>query len=291
MIGAAGRLGACVAETFADRDVVAHTRASLDITDPAAVRHAVERARPDVILNCAAFNRVDEAETRPVDAFAVNAFAVRSLARAAESAGAMLVHYGSDFVFDGSATEPYAETAQPSPRSTYALSKLLGEWFALDAPRALVLRVESLFGSTRAWPGRGGSVDTILDALEQGRVARAFMDRVVSPSYVEDVARATKHLVESGAAPGLYHVVNSGCATWYELAEEAARVLGVPPRLEAVSVASVPQVAARPRFCALSNQKLAATGFPMPSWQDALGRWVAVRGRRAQQATIGRIHG
>ena len=280
-----------MAETFAGCDVVAHTHASLDITDPAAVRQAVEQARPSAIINCAAFNHVDDAETRPADAFAVNAFAVRSLARAAESVGATLVHYGSDFVFDGSASEPYPETAQPSPRSAYALSKLLGEWFALDAPRALVLRVESLFGSTRTWSGRAGSVDSVLDALEQGRPARVFSDRVVSPSYAEDVARATKHLLESGAAPGLYHAVNTGYATWYELASEAARLLGVAPRLEPVSVESVRFAAARPRFCALANEKLAAAGFPMPSWQDALRRWIAVRGLRTQQATIGRIHG
>ncbi|OFW34849.1 MAG: hypothetical protein A3F70_14355, partial [Acidobacteria bacterium RIFCSPLOWO2_12_FULL_67_14] len=240
-----------MAETFAGCDVVAHTHASLDITDPAAVRQAVEQARPSAIINCAAFNHVDDAETRPADAFAVNAFAVRSLARAAESVGATLVHYGSDFVFDGSASEPYPETAQPSPRSAYALSKLLGEWFALDAPRALVLRVESLFGATRTWSGRAGSVDSVLDALEQGRPARVFSDRVVSPSYAEDVARATKHLLESGAAPGLYHAVNTGYATWYELASEAARLLGVAPRLEPVSVESVRFAAARPRFCAL----------------------------------------
>ena len=280
-----------MAEAYADNDIVAHTRASLDLTDPAAVRDAVAQAGPSAIINCAAFNLVDEAETRPVEAFAVNAFAVRSLARAAESAGAALVHYGSDFVFDGSASEPYPETAQPSPRSTYALSKLLGEWFALDAPRAFVLRVESLFGSTRTWSGRAGSVDSVLDALEQGRPARVFLDRVVSPSYAEDVARATRHLLETGAAPGLYHAVNSGYATWYEVAEEAARLLGVPPRLEAVSVESVRFAAARPRFCALSNGKLAAAGFSMPSWQDALRRWIAARGLRTQQATIGRIHG
>lgn len=291
VVGAAGRLGGCVVETFADRDVVVHTRASLDITDPAAVRRAVEQARPAVVINCAAFNRVDEAEDRPLDALAVNALAVRSLARAAESVGAALVHYGSDFVFDGTAAEPYDEAAQPAPRSAYAVSKLLGDWLALDAPRGFVLRVESLFGASLTWPGRGGSVDTILDGLEQGRAVRVFTDRVVSPSYVEDVARATRHLLDAGAAPGLYHVVNSGSATWRELAEEAARLMDVPARLEPVSVDAVSLKAVRPRFCALSNRKLADAGFPMPSWTDALRRWVEARSLRARHATIDRIHG
>ena len=130
VVGAAGRLGASIAQGFARYPVLGLTRATLDITDPESVSRAVDRAAPAVIINCAAFNDVDGAEDRPSEALAVNAFAVRSLARAAEQCGAVLVHYSTDFVFDGNATEPYAETAAPAPRSTYALSKLLGEWFA-----------------------------------------------------------------------------------------------------------------------------------------------------------------
>ena len=213
VVGAAGRLGASIVEAFADRDVAAHTHASLDITDPEAVGRTVGEATPAIIVNCAAFNDVDAAEDCPSDAFAVNALAVRGLARAAEACGAMFVHFGTDFVFDGGAAEPYTEEAEPSPRSTYALSKLLGEWFALDAPRGFVLRVESLFGAARGWTGRRGSLDMIVEGLEQGSVVNAFTDRVVSPSYVGDVARATKHLIDSVAAPGVYHCVNSGQAT------------------------------------------------------------------------------
>ena len=279
VVGAAGRLGAALVEVFADREVIAYARTSLDVTDPAAVGQALKKAAPDVIVNCAAFNNVDEAEQRPADAFAVNAFAVRTLARTAEDVGATLVHYGSDFVFDGTATEPYDEEASPCPRSTYALSKLLGDWFALDAPRGFVLRVESLFGATQSWIGHRGSLDTIIEGLEHGRTVKAFSDRVVSPSFVDDVARATRHLIDTQAAPGLYHCVNSGHATWLEVAREAARMLGVTPRLEPITLDSVPLRAARPRFCALANRKLAAAGFTMPSWDDALGRWLAARGR------------
>jgi dTDP-4-dehydrorhamnose reductase len=291
VVGAAGRLGAAIVEGFGDRRVIAHTRATLDITDAAAVMRAVEAVAPDVIVNCAAFNRVDEAEDRPIDAFVVNAFAVRSLARAAEAVDAVLVHYGSDFVFDGNATEPYDEAARPSPRSTYGLSKLLGDWLALDAPRGFVLRVESLFGSARGQRARSGSLDGIVEALEQGRSASVFTDRVVSPSYVEDVVRATKHLVDTAAPPGLYHCVNSGCATWYEVAEEAARLLDLAPRLEPITLDSRPMKATRPRFCALANRKLAGAGFTMPSWKDALGRWLASRDSTIRQGTIGEVHG
>jgi len=277
VVGAAGRLAAAVAHAFAGRAVVRHTRASLDVADAAAVARAAVAAAPEVIVNCAAFNDVDGAEDRPGEAMAVNAFAVRSLARAAEACGATLVHYSTDFVFDGDATAPYIEDAGPAPRSVYAMSKLLGEWFALDAPRAFVLRVESIFGSPAGWSGRRGTLDGIVESIEAHREVRVFTDRTVSPSYVDDVAAATRHLVDEHASPGLYHCVNTGYATWYQVAEEAARILGVAPRLHPVTVDQVSLRAARPRFCALSNRKLAGAGFVMPTWQDGLRRWLAGR--------------
>jgi len=275
--GAAGRLGAAIVEAFPDAQVIAHARSSLDITDAAAVSGAVRAERPDVIVNCAAFNDVDGAESAPLAALAVNAFAPRNLARAARDAGATLVHYGTDFVFDGRSTQPWDETAQPSPQSTYAASKLLGEWFALDAPRAYVLRVESLFGAASNWTGRTGTMDSIVAGLENGRDVRVFTDRIVSPSYVPDIAAATRHLVLRDAPPGLYHCVNAGQATWYEVAQTAAELLRVAPRLVAVSVNDVQLKARRPQFCAMSPQKLAAAGFAMPSWQDAMRRWLKGR--------------
>ena len=106
---------------------------------------------------------------------------------------------------------------------------------------------------------------------------RVFTDRVVSPSYIDDVAAATRYLVTSGAVSGLYHCVNSGAATWYEVAKEAAAILGIAPRFRTMTMAEAGLSVSRPRFCALDNSKLAAAGFPMPPWQDALRRWLAVR--------------
>jgi dTDP-4-dehydrorhamnose reductase len=247
------------------------------VTDVDAVARVVRTAAPAVIVNCAAFNDVDSAEDRAVEALAVNAFAVRSLARAAEAAGAVLVHYSTDFVIDGEANQPYSEDVRPSPRSTYGASKLLGEWFALAAPGAFVLRVESLFGSPAGWTGRRGTVDKIVEGLESGRELRVFTDRIVSPSYTHDVAAATRHLVTSGAPPGLYHCVNAGHGSWYDVAREAATLLGVEPRLVPITVDQMPFQAPRPRYCALSPAKLRATGFEMPTWRDALQRWLTTR--------------
>jgi dTDP-4-dehydrorhamnose reductase len=278
LTGASGQLGAAMAQALAGCEMTAHTSATLDVTDPDAVRRAVADARPDIVINCAAFNDVDGAEDRPDAALAVNAFGVRSLARAAEEAGAVLVHYSTEFVFDGLAAEPYAEEATPAPRSAYGASKLLGEWFALDAPFALVLRVESLFGTLRDWQGRRGSFDGIVAGLEAGREVRVFSDRVVSPGYVHDIAAATTHLLDTGAAAGLYHCVNGGAATWEEIARAVAGLLGVEPRLRPITMDNVVLRAPRPRYCALDTRKLAAAGFEMPSWHDALRRWLAARG-------------
>lgn len=272
--GAAGQLGSFVVRAFADREVIALTRSSLNISDPSAVARVVGEAAPDLIVNCAAFNNVDGAEDAPIEALTVNALAVRSLARAAEATGATLVHYSSDFVIHGTGTDPHEEDVKPSPRGVYASSKLLGEWFAQEAPRAYVLRVESLFGSPAGWTGRRGTLDHIVDAIRQGREVKVFTDRIVSPSYSTDVAAATRHLVTHDAAPGLYHCVNTGYASWHDVAHEAAAILGVRPRLVPITVDQMPLKAPRPTFCALSTKKLSAAGFDMPTWQDALRRWL-----------------
>ena len=276
VVGARGQLAAAFAEECAAaHDIVEFTRADLDVTDDAAVEAAMKGAHPDAIVNGSAINDVDGAEARPVEALNVNAFAVRALARAAETHGATLVHFSTDFVFDGTATAPYTEQDRPNPRSVYATSKLLGEWFALEARHAYVLRVESLFGRAGTGPEPKGSVATIMKTMVAGGTPKVFEDRTVSPTYVVDAARATRQLLESTPPHGLFHCVNSGHCTWLELAQELARQLGVEPRLEAVKMADVKLRAPRPQYCALANDKLRAAGIEMPPWQDAVRRYVA----------------
>jgi len=277
VVGARGQLGAAIVREFSTcspaHEVVPFGHQALDIIDDHAVSEAMKATRPDVIINCAAYNEVDAAEDHPVDALKLNAFAVRALARAAEDAGAAFVHYGSDFVFDGKSTTPYTEDAPPSPLSTYGASKMLGEWFALDAPRSYVLRVESLFGRARGGGPPKGSVAGILKGLQAGSAPRVFEDRTVSPTYIIDAAAATRCLLESSAPTGLYHCVSSGFCTWREFGVELAKLLGIEPRLTSVKVADVTLKARRPQYCALSNEKLRQAGIEMPTWQDALARY------------------
>jgi dTDP-4-dehydrorhamnose reductase len=270
--GAAGQLGATIAADYARRaNVLPVTRESLDIGDAGAVDTLIAHERPDAIINCAAYTDVEGAEDHAVDAIRANAMAVGALARGAAAAGAAFVHYSTDFVFDGLADRPYTEDDEPAPQSVYASSKLLGEWFAADCRRHYVLRVESLFGGSP----RRSSVDRIVDAIRSREPARVFVDRTVTPSYVHDVADATWRLIDAGAPHGVYHCVNSGVTTWFELAKEIGRQLGVEPNLVPVKVADVPMRARRPQYAALSNAKLARAGIQMPAWQDALRRHLA----------------
>lgn len=270
--GAAGQLGRTLMSALpAGWDVIGLTRPELDITRADKVRQVVGDHKPWAIVNCASYNDVDGAETDAETALSINGIGVRSLARAAAETGAVLVHYSTDFVFDGEADRPYVETDPPAPRGVYAASKLLGEWFAADAPAHYVLRVESLFGGPDR---RNSSFDKIVAGILGGGSVRVFVDRTVSPSYVWDVAAATRALLATRPAYGVYHCVNSGAATWAALAEEVRRRSGAETTLVPVKMADVPLPAPRPRYCALSNEKLRAAGIIMPAWQDALDRYL-----------------
>lgn len=272
IVGASGQLGeAMAAQLVPHHEVVSMGRAQLDVTNAGATQSTIASVCPDVIVNCAAYTNVDGAETEPAAALAANAWGVRTLARAAADINATLVHFSTDFVFDGTGDRPYREDDPPNPRGTYAVSKLIGEWFAAEAPTWYVLRVESLFGGPRA----RSSVDRILQNLQAGREVVAFSDRTVSPSYVDDVVKATSGLIAGGSPSGLYHCVNSGWTTWSGLAKELAVIVGKPDApIRDILMNDAGLLAPRPKFAALSNEKLVDAGITMPTWQSALRRHV-----------------
>jgi dTDP-4-dehydrorhamnose reductase len=271
VVGAAGQLGRATAAWWAPRhEVIALSRREVDLTAADQLEARLAELKPTLVLNCAAYNHVDQAETDVVTALAVNAIAVRSMAAVSARLGAAFVHYSTDFVFDGEASEPYTEASSPRPQSVYGASKLLGEWLAAEASPHYVLRVESLFGGIYV----RSSIDRIIGAIRRGDEAAVFVDRVVSPSYVADVIEATAALVERQAPAGLYHCVNSGHTTWLGVAEEIVRLLGpaAKGRLRPIRAADLTLHVKRPQYCALSNAKLRAVGVEMPEWPDALRR-------------------
>jgi dTDP-4-dehydrorhamnose reductase len=282
--GASGRLGSAMVDELraAGHAVTAITRAELDITRPADASMLMHTLQPQAIVNCAAYNAVDAAESNAEAAFAVNARGPAALADAAAAANAVLVHFGSDFVFDGEASTPYVEEAPTNPLSVYGASKLAGERGVRQLRRHYILRVESLFGGI-APAGQRATVDYIADSLSAGNPVRAMVDRTVTPSHVPDVVRATRMLLDRGAPYGTYHCVASGAATWYELANAVARYYGISGLVQPVRADSIAAAAPRPKYCALSNHKLLALGIAMPRWEIAVARHLTARARGSSQ--------
>ena len=281
LTGAGGQLAADLAATFAVAGYEVHSRRreDLDIADERAVRTALDDVRPAIILNPAAYNRVDNAETDAAPAFAVNAYGPRVLARASADAGATLVHYSTDYVVDGTRRRPYTEADAPLPLSAYATSKLCGEYFVRAlAPRHYVLRVCGLFGQAGRHTRHGNFVETMLRTSADGRALRVVADQIVAPTAAHDVAVATLALVAGAAPYDLYHCTARGETSWYDYARAIFEIAGVSADLSPTTAAAYGAPARRPAYSILDNAKLEAAGAPRPRhWREALAEYLASR--------------
>ena len=269
--GAGGQLGHDVVAAFDAPHVrvVGLDRRALDITDRDQVLGALGEVRPDVVVNAACFTAVDACETNPDPAFAVNALGVRHLAEGCRRFGGHLVHVSTDYVFDGTATSPYAEWHEPNPQSVYGRSKLAGEQEAGEA--ATVVRTSWLNGAHGT-----NFVKTMLRlAVERERLT-VVDDQRGSPTFTTDVAIAIRRLAID-RRPGIHHVTNQGEATWFELAREALRLGGHDPaKVVPISTAEYGAAAPRPQYSVLDNVAFRLGGLPLlPTWQDGLERLVA----------------
>ena len=259
------------------------SRAELDICDGAAVRAWVQSARPDVVFNGAAYNAVDRAQGEgAADALAINATGVANLALACREAEIPLVHFSSDFVFDGRKRAPYLETDATGPLSIYGASKLCGENIALTtSPRNLAIRVCRLFGPTSeegSGSARkpGGNFPLLMLRLARERASvRVVDDQIGSPSYTPDVARAVWQLLESGAS-GLFQISNAGETSFADYAAAIFQIAGVDCPIERVSSAQYGAPAPRPLYSTLSNAHAIAAGIaPLRPWRAALKEFLA----------------
>ena len=242
---------------------VKHDQAS--ITDRPAVEALIARRRPDVVFNCAAYNAVDQAETERDAAFAVNADGPGNIAAACRLNRASLVHFSTNFVFDGSTAEPYIESDDPLPLSAYGASKLAGERAVLETgTHVLVIRTAGVFGATtgRSFPER------ILVRAASGEKLRVVSDQSVSPTYARDLAAAAVDLAAGGMA-GIVHVVNDGCAGWDEFARVALAEAGVNAAVESIKTSDYPTPARRPINGCLGSIRYHA----LRPWKEAVGDW------------------
>lgn len=284
VVGAAGQLGSDLMVTDAGEDtsVTGLTRSELDVTDEAAVARTVGRGDWDVVINCTAYNDTAGAESDPGAAFDVNARAPQSLAAAARDAGARFVHVSTDYVFDGLARRPYVETDPPAPLGVYGASKLTGESLARAAhpEGTIVIRTAALFGIAGARRG-GNFVETILRAGRAraggGEPLRGVADIVVSPTGTADLAAGIMELIRADAAPGTYHVVNEGRASWFDFARAIIDRAGIDVEVQPTPAASFPSAFRRPIFSVLDAGKAAALTGARPPWEDALDRYLEAR--------------
>ncbi|MBI4466876.1 MAG: dTDP-4-dehydrorhamnose reductase [Acidobacteria bacterium] len=283
LTGAGGQLAADLQSCLRSDDLIPLPHAELDITNPAAVRAQMARHRPDCIINGAAYNRVDDAEDHPDEAFAVNAVGVELLARAAAAAGAVLVHFSTDYVFDGTKRTPYVETDAPNPQSVYALSKRAGEIFVEQHCREyFLIRTCGLYGQAGNRSKGGNFVERMLRLAQEGKPLRVVNDQVLAPTSTRDLAEKLAPLIRTDRY-GLYHMTNTGECSWYEFAREAFGLAGLSADLRPVSSAEFGARARRPPYSVLDNAAYRAAGFPdFRPWQDALADYLKQR----QQARV-----
>jgi dTDP-4-dehydrorhamnose reductase len=278
LIGANGQLGSELRQAFSDYDLVPLTHAELELTNPAQVRETLSKYRPDLILNTAAYHRVDECEDYPERAFAVNAIAVRDLAIAAKEIGATLVHFSTDYVFGGQQRIPYREVDTPQPLSVYATSKLTGEYFVKAVlERHYLIRTCGLYGMAGSQSKAGNFVETMLRLAADGREIRVVGDQIVTPTSAKDLAHKVRQLVETGAY-GLYHITNNGECSWYQFAQAILELSGVRLHLTETTSAAYGARAARPAYSVLDNANLRSLGLDdLRQWRDALEAYLKDR--------------
>lgn len=250
----------------------------LDLTDRAAVGDLVRSIRPDAIINTAAFTQVDAAEQQADLCRAVNVDGVSNLVEACRPLDCRLVQISTDYVFDGvNRHTPYREDDRPNPQGVYAISKLDGERHAQAYAKSLIVRTGGLYG--RAGPRSTGCfVETMLRLGAAGKELRVVDDQRCSPSYVAQVARAVRFLLDR-QAEGIYHVVNSGETSWYDLALEVFRQSGMDVSVRAISTSEYGSAAPRPAYSVLDTRKYQALPgrAEMPDWPAALGEYLAAR--------------
>src|SRR5882672_469959 len=257
VFGSSGQLGVELVRELNTRGYAVHgfERKAIDIADRDQVEKCVSDLDPEVVLNAAAYNQVDVAEREPHAAFLANALGVRNLALACRQADAKLVHFSTDYVFDGMAGRAYTEQDTPRPQGAYAVSKLAGEYYAhayLD--QALVIRTSGVYGPGGLDTARGNFVELMLRLAANGQPIKVVEDHVASPAFAPALASRTADLVERGAQ-GLFHIGGGAPISWFEWAVKIFAAAGVRPPLKATNEREFRTAARRPRYSALSNGK------------------------------------
>ena len=287
LIGRTGQLGGDLLRHGSAHRFDAPERAELDVTRPDQVKAALARYRPELVINCAAFHNVPLCESQPEEAFRVNCVAVRDLATLCRETGIRLLTFSSDYVFGGEKRTPYLEGDLPGPLQIYGISRLAGEHAALSAApdHAVVIRTCGLYGESGA-RGKGGNfVDGRVADARAGKTIEMAMEQTVAPTSTEDLAQAVLKLaVHPDLRGGIYHLVNEGQCTWYQLTVAIVEMIGVQTPVVPVDRGGRSGSMRRPLYSVLSNTKARALGVVLPPWRDALERYLKRKHLRSPSA-------
>lgn len=285
LLGANGQLGSDLQRALSGFLVTPLTHADTDVCDRERLRSILVPLHPDVVINTTAYHKVDVCEDEPTQSFAVNATAVYELARLTGELGATLVHFSSDYVFDGRADAPYSETALPNPINVYGASKLAGEHLARHFNRRhYLIRTTGLYGVAGA-SGKGGNfIETMIRLGKSGNPVRVVNDQVMSPTATADLAAGIATLLERerDVAHGLYHVTAAGHCSWYEFAKTIFELSGLKVNLSPITTAESGAKATRPAFSVLEHSRWIGAGLAeLRPWRTALRDYLAAKGHLA----------
>jgi len=279
IIGADGQLGHDLCRVIDRSEQVPLTIKDIDITDKQQCDEVLSKYSPDIVINTAAYNKVDEAETHQDEAFKVNAEGAKNVALACKKLDAIMVHFSTDYIFDGTKTTPYIETDEPGPRSAYGKSKLVGESLIWDnMHKYFIIRTAGLFGIAGCLGKGGGNfVESILRQAQAGKDLKVVDDEIFSPTYTMDLAQKLNELIRTWQF-GLYHLTNAGQCSWYEFAEKILEYTGIKTKLVRLKVAELKALAPRPKYSVLDNYNLRKIGLKdMRPWPEALKDYLAER--------------
>jgi dTDP-4-dehydrorhamnose reductase len=272
VIGANGQLGTDLMEVLSrEHDVIGLNHADIEITDVDRVKGMLSSTKPDLVLNTAAYHIVPEAENFPDKAFNINGTGVLNLAKVCHDLNIRLVHYSTDYVFDGKKQKPYTEDDSPNPLNVYANTKLSGEYFVAGyCDKSYVIRVSGIYGKVPCRAKRGNFITTMINLAKEKPEVRVVNDEILTPTPTYHIAKNTAALIKTDAF-GLYHMSCEGECSWYEFARVIWGTLQLETPLYPASVKDFPLVVKRPLYSVLENRNLNKLGInEMPEWRDAL---------------------
>jgi len=278
LIGKTGQLGGEIRKDVNsfDFEIFPFDKNELDVTNELQIKEKIEEVRPDILINTSAYHVVTACEKNPLEAMAVNFVAIHRMAKLCKQYDIQFITYSTDYVFDGEKGTPYEENDKPNPLQIYGISKLAGEYAALNLyPQGtFVIRTCGLYGGKKGSPEKKGNF--VLNIMKEARdkeVIEVSSEQIVSPTYAGDLSKATLKLLNIKAQPGIYHLINEGYCSWYEFAKEILKLAKINTKVLPVDRRGISGGIKRPKFSALKNTKAKKLGIKLPSWQEGLNSY------------------